>query len=65
MFILLILLQNNRTYNRVLTTTLGNHTFIHAKALGPILPKVCQYQPLAYHSHVITYKYKIVSLNGK
>ena len=28
-----------------------------AKALGPILPKVCQYGPLAYHSRVITYYY--------
>ena len=28
-----------------------------AKALGPILPKVCQYGPLAYHSRVITYNY--------
>jgi len=37
------------------------HTFggigPRAKALGPILPKVCQYGPLAYHSRVITYKY--------
>jgi len=38
------------------------HTFggidPRAKALGPILPKVCQYGPLAYHNRVITYKYQ-------
>jgi len=42
------------------------HTFggigPRAKALGPILPKVCQYGPLAYHSRVITYKYLVKHL---
>jgi len=33
-----------------------------AIALGPILPKVCQYGPLAYHSRGITYKYYKVVL---
>jgi len=28
-----------------------------AKALRPILPKVCQYGPLTYHSRVINYKH--------
>jgi len=39
------------------------HTFggigPRAKALGPILPKVCQYGPLAYHTRVITYNYNV------
>jgi len=30
-----------------------------ALALGPILTKVCQYRPLANHTHVITYKYPL------
>jgi len=40
------------------------HTFggigPRVKDLGPILPKVWQYGPLAYHSHVITYIYYII-----
>jgi len=31
-----------------------------ALARGPILPKVWQYGPLAYNSHVITYTYYII-----